>query len=100
MNPVHEAGEAQRADGAAGPGEQAEHEQHGADHGDDRAEHERRVLIASNPSSGRIAATGGMQSGNAGTMTDSIVTPIPTMAAMITVDSSTVDVSGKPAPRP
>ena len=60
----------------------------------------RRVLIASNPSSGRIAATGGMRAARrAGTMTDSIVTPMPTMAAMITVrGSSTVDVSGKPAP--
>ena len=40
-----------------------------------------------------------MQAADAGTMTDSIVTPIPTMAAMITVrGNSTVDVSGKPAP--
>ena len=60
----------------------------------------RRVLIASNPSSGRIAATGGIRATRrAGTMTDSSVTPMPTMAATTTVrGSSTVEVSGNPAP--
>ena len=60
----------------------------------------RRVLSASKPSSGRIAATGGILAARrAGTITDSSVTPTPTITAMITVrGSSTIDVSGNPAP--
>ena len=60
----------------------------------------RRVLSASKPSSGRIAATGGILAARrAGTMTDSSVMPTPTTKAIRTVrGSSTVPVSGNPAP--
>ncbi len=56
--------------------------------------------IAANPSSGRIAATGGILAARRdGTMTDAIVMPMPTSAAITTVRSwSTVWVSGNPAP--
>ncbi len=60
----------------------------------------RRDRMAAKPSSGRIAATGGILAARRdGTMTDAIVMPMPTSAATMTVRSwSTVCVSGKPAP--
>ena len=60
----------------------------------------RRERIAANPSSGRIAATGGIFAARRdGTMTDAIVMPMPTSAAITTVRTwSTVRVSGNPAP--
>ncbi len=60
----------------------------------------RRLLSASKPSSGRIAATGGIFAARrAGTMTDAIVMPTPTTNAMMIVRGViTVPVSGNPAP--
>ena len=60
----------------------------------------RRALSASNPSSGRMAATGGtLAARRAGTMTASIVMPTPTRNAISTVKGlSTVSLDGKPAP--
>ncbi len=60
----------------------------------------RRERIAANPSSGRIAATGGIFAARReGTMTDSIVTPMPTIAATTTVRGRSTGVEdGKPAP--
>ncbi len=60
----------------------------------------RRVRNAANPSSGRIAATGGIFAARrAGTMTDSMVMPIPTSAAIRMVRGSmTISASGNPAP--
>ena len=59
------------ADGAAGAGEEAEQEQHGADHGDDRAEHEPAVRSPRTPA--QVASprpVGCGPPGSAGTMTD------------------------------
>ena len=60
----------------------------------------RRVLSASNPSSGRIAATGGtFAARRAGMITDASVMPTPTRNAnRIVRGSSTVALLGKPAP--
>ena len=60
----------------------------------------RRALSTSKPSSGRIAATGGMRAArSAGMMTAAIVTPTPTTKAQMTVRGSSFNaVSGKPAP--
>jgi hypothetical protein len=60
----------------------------------------RFALSASNPSSGRIAATGGIFAARrAGTITDSNVMPTPTRNANTMVRGcSTVDVLGNPAP--
>ena len=60
----------------------------------------RRVLSASKPSSGRMAATGGILAARrAGTITDSSVMPTPTTTAMMMLrGSSTVPASGKPSP--
>ena len=60
----------------------------------------RLALSASNPSSGRIAATGGIFAARrAGMMTDAIVMPTPTTNAMTTVNGRrTVAVLGNPAP--
>ena len=60
----------------------------------------RRVRIAAKPSSGRIAATGGIFAARRdGTMTESMVIPMPTNAAMTIVRGrSTVWASGNPAP--
>ena len=58
------------------------------------------MLRTSKPSSGRIAATGGMLAARrAGMMTDSMVMPTPTTKAnRIVRGSSTVSLSGKPSP--
>ncbi len=60
----------------------------------------RRVRIAAKPSSGRIAATGGIFAARRdGTITESMVIPMPTNAAMTIVRGrSTVWALGNPAP--
>ncbi len=60
----------------------------------------RLALSATNPSSGRIAATGGIREARrAGTITDINVTPIPTIAEAMTVRGNiTIEIPGNPAP--